>query len=427
MILLLFLLGAILLVCGVAIAYVSGAIAMLGFVVTGLGDFIAILPQAVFSQLDVFALMAMPLFILAGELMNRNKITDALIEFSMLLVGRVRGGLGHVNVLTSLFFAGISGSAIADAAALSNTLVPAMRERGYKTDYAAAITAAAAIIGPIIPPSIVMIFYGAIMGVDAASLFAGGIGPGLLLAVMLMAANLFFAYRDDHPAGVRPAPGARRRVVRRALPALSVPVVIMAGIVLGWMTPTEAAAVAVIVSGLIGILYRTLSRAVWRESVERTVELTGTIFIAMAAAAGVNLLATLTQLPVELAARITALGLGLQGYMLLLTLVLLITGMFLDTQIALSLMVPILAPVATHLGADPVHVGVMICITLSMGLITPPLGGVTMVTATITGVPYWRLVRATLPFVLLELLLLLVVVLVPDVSLSIPRHLGMMP
>jgi tripartite ATP-independent transporter DctM subunit len=216
-------------------------------------------------------------------------------------------------------------------------------------------------------------------------------------------------------------------VVRRALPALSVPVVIMAGIVLGWMTPTEAAAVAVVVSTLIGLLYRTLSRSVWRESVERTVELTGTIFIAMAAAAGVNLLATLTQLPVELAARITALGLGLQGYMLLLTLVLLVTGMFLDTQIALSLMVPILAPVATHLGADPVHVGVMVCITLSIGLITPPLGGVTMVTATITGVPYWRLVRATMPFVLLELLFLLLVVLMPDVTLFLPRHLGLMP
>ncbi len=427
MTLLAILIGAVLLALGVAIAYVSGVVAMLGFVAAGLADYIAVLPQAIFSQLDVFALMAMPLFILAGELMNRNRITDALIEFSMLLVGRIRGGLGHVNVLTSLFFAGISGSAVADAAALSNTLVPAMRERGYNVDYAAAITAAAAIIGPIIPPSIVMIFYGAIMGVDAASLFAGGIGPGLLLAVALMLANLVFAYRDSHPAGVRPAPGVRRRVVRRALPALSVPVVIMAGIVLGWMTPTEAAAVAVVVSTLIGLLYRTLSRSVWRESVERTVELTGTIFIAMAAAAGVNLLATLTQLPVELAARITALGLGLQGYMLLLTLVLLVTGMFLDTQIALSLMVPILAPVATHLGADPVHVGVMVCITLSIGLITPPLGGVTMVTATITGVPYWRLVRATMPFVLLELLFLLLVVLMPDVTLFLPRHLGLMP
>ena len=189
----------VLLASGLGLAYVVGATAVLSFFLTDHARYLAILPQKVFSQISVFALLSMPLFILAGELMNRGGVTKTLIDVSMAMVGRIRGGLGHVNIMTSVFFAGISGSAIADAASLSNTLVPAMQERGYSRLYAGAITAASSIIGPIVPPSIILIFYGAIMQTSVAALFVAGILPGLLLAAALFAMNSYFAVRDDHP------------------------------------------------------------------------------------------------------------------------------------------------------------------------------------------------------------------------------------
>lgn len=189
----------VLLASGLGLAYVVGGAAVVSFILTDNERYLAILPQKVFSQISVFALLSMPLFILAGELMNRGGVTKALIDFSMALVGRLRGGLGHVNIMTSVFFAGISGSAVADAASLSNTLVPAMEQRGYTKLYAGAITAASSIIGPIVPPSIILIFYGAIMQTSVAALFVAGILPGLLLASALFALNAYFAIRDDHP------------------------------------------------------------------------------------------------------------------------------------------------------------------------------------------------------------------------------------
>lgn len=411
---------------GTALAYVAGGAATLAFLASGHGEFLAVLPQKVFSQLNVFAFMAMPLFILVGEVMNRGGITTALVDFAMSLVGRVKGGLGYVNILTSLFFSGISGAAMADAAAVSNTLVPTMRQRGYSTEYASALTCAASIIGPIIPPSIVMIFYGAIMGVDVAALFAGGIGPGLLLTGVLMAANFFFAHRHNHPGGTSADRKPVIPTLRRAAPALLLPIIIMAGIVFGWMTPTEAAAVAVIVAIVIGFSFRLLNgRELWR-SAERTVILSGAIFVGLAAASGISFLATLTQFPAHITDYLTTLGVDATTYSLLLTLVFFILGMVFDVQIALALIIPVLAPIAVNYGIHPVHLGVMICVNLSMGLITPPLGGVMMVVSSIVGMGYWRLVKAVLPFLLIEVAVLLVIVLVPEVTLAIPRYLGLL-
>ncbi|MEP5361402.1 MAG: TRAP transporter large permease subunit, partial [Nitratireductor sp.] len=212
-----------LLASGLALAYIIGASAVLAFVATDNARYLAILPQKVFSQISVFALLAMPLFILAGEIMNRAGVTRALIDLSMALVGRLRGGLGHVNIMTSVFFAGISGSAVADAAALSNTLVPAMRERGYSATYAGAITAASSIIGPIVPPSIILIFYGALMQTSVAALFMAGILPGLLLTAALFALNAWYAWRDDHPRLERGEAPAFGPTLVGALPALSLP------------------------------------------------------------------------------------------------------------------------------------------------------------------------------------------------------------
>lgn len=419
-------LAAILMLAGTGIAYVVGAVSVATFVLTDHAAHLAVLPQQVFSKLDVFALMSMPLFILTGELMNRAGVTRALIEFAMLLMGRLRGGLGHVNILTSVFFAGVSGSAVADAAALSNTLVPEMRDRGYPVLYASAVTAASSVIGPIIPPSIILIFYGAIMGTSVPALFMAGILPGLLLAAALLALNAYVARRNGHPrmeAGEMPPFWA---TVTRALPALSLPAIILGGIVFGVTTPTEAAAVAVVAALGAGWFYGGLNRPALREAALATVRLSGSIFVILVAVAALGHLASLEQLPQRIAQGVQALGLGPWGYMVLLNVIFIAVGMVFDIPLALALIVPLLVPPAIAAGFDPVHVGMVVCFNLCIGLITPPMGGCLMVVSTVTRVPYWDLARAVLPFVAAEVAVLALLVAVPDISLLLPRLAGLL-
>ncbi len=347
--------AALLLGSGLAIAYVIGGAAVLAFIASDNARYLAILPQQIFSKIDVFALMAMPLFILAGELMNRGGITGALINLSMAIVGRVRGGLGHVNIMTSVFFAGISGSAVADAAALSNTLVPEMQKRGYSLTYASAITAASSIIGPIVPPSIILIFYGALMGTSVTALFLAGVVPGLLLAGALILLNSFFAMREDHPR-VEPAdmPPFFPTLVR-SLPALSLPVIILGGIVFGWMTPTEAAALAVFTALGAGWFYEGLTWPSVLEGLQRTAMLSGSIFIIICAVSALGYLGALERIPEWISGAVDRLGLGPGGYMLVMNVIFLLAGMVLDIPVALALLVPLLAPVALAQGVDPVH------------------------------------------------------------------------
>ncbi|MBT5917302.1 MAG: TRAP transporter large permease subunit, partial [Alphaproteobacteria bacterium] len=298
-----FILGAgfVFLMCGTAIAYVIGASSILTYVLNDQARYLAIIPQRIFAQIDVFALMAMPLFILTGDIMNRSGITRVMIDFSMALVGRMKGGLGHVNILTSVFFAGISGSAVADSAALSNTLVPAMVEKGYDKTYAAAITAASSIIGPIIPPSIILIVYGALMQTSVAALFIAGVIPGLLLAFALFGVNFFFAHRDDHPGGKTEVVPKLWPSFVKAAPALTLPIIIVGGIVVGLTTPTEAAAVAVVTATIVGRLYGGINFEVLWGAVQNTARLTGSIFMILSAVATLGYIAGLMQWPQMLA------------------------------------------------------------------------------------------------------------------------------
>ena len=407
-------------------AYVIGALAVSIFLLTGQGEHLAIVPQRIFSQLDVFALMALPLFILAGEIMGRGGVTRALVNFSMSLMGGVRGALGYVNIITSVFFAGVSGSATADAAALSNTLVPAMKEQGYTARYAACITAASAIIGPIIPPSIIMIMYGALMETDIAALFAAGIVPGLLLAVVLMMANGVVARRQDHPRGKPLALKTTLAAARYALPALALPVVILGGIVFGVTTPTEAGALASIAALAAARVYGRISLGMIAESLRRTVILTGSIFMLIAAASLVSYLAALSGLATELSEIVTQSGLQGRLYLFSIVAVLLAFGMFTGVRIGLFLVVPLIVPEAIAQGANPVHVGIVVCLSLTLGLITPPFGPVLMVVSSVTGVPYGQLAKGTTGFAVLIVALLAVIVLVPELSLWIPRQAGLL-
>ena len=418
-------LALILLVCGLALAYTIGAASVVAFFATDNTRYLAILPQQIFSKIDVFALMAMPLFILAGELMNRGGITSALINLSMALVGRVRGGLGHVNIMTSVFFAGISGSAVADAAALSNTLVPEMRAKGYTNEYASAVTAASSIIGPIIPPSIILIFYGALMGTSVTALFLAGIVPGLLLAVALFMVNGFYAWRDDHPRLTREQAPRFLPTLRNSAPAMLLPLIIVGGIVFGLATPTEAAAVAVFAALGAGAFYEGLTLNAEVESLRRTATLSGSIFLLIAAVAALGHLGALERLPEAIAALVTDLGLGPIQYLILLNVVFLVAGMVLDIPVALALLVPLLAPVALAQGADPVHLGIVLCFNLCIGLVSPPLGGCLLVVSAVTGINYWRLARTIVPFVLAEVAVLALLVAFPDLSLALPRAFGL--
>ncbi len=416
---------ATLLASGAALAYVVGALGNIGFLLSGNARYLAVLPQRIFSQIDVFSLMAMPLFILTGELMNRSGCTRALVDFSMSLVGRFKGGLGHVNIMANIFFAGISGSAVADAAALGTTLIPAMKEKGYSPRYAGAITAAASIIGPIIPPSIIMIFYGAFMQTSVGGLFMGGIVPGLLLGGGLMAGNTYFAHRRNHPGGKgEPMPRIGASFLRAA-PALMLPVVILSGIVFGVVTPTEAGALAAILAGTLGFFYEGMDLNKLRESFRETAILSGSIFMVLTAAACAGWVASLEQVPQGVGNLVNELGLTGVRYLLLVNLVFLIAGMFMDVPMALALLVPIFGPTAMAQGIDPIHLGVVLCLNLTIGLVTPPIGGCLLVISAIARENYWVMARETIPFVVIELVVLLAITFFPGVVLILPRIMGL--
>ena len=422
---------------GAAIAYITGATAVLSFVAADATRYLAILPQRVLSQLDVFTFLAMPLFILAGELMSRGGITRALIDLAMLIVGRFKGGLGHVNVATAIFLSSMSGSAVADAAAITSALVPEMERRGYSRDYAAALTVASSVLGPLIPPSIVMIFYGALMNVSVAALFAGGVLPGLLLASGLFAFNAFSAHRYDHPGGRGADMPPVLPTVLRSAPALLVPGILLSGIIFGIVTPTEAAALAVVAALVISFVYSRLEPGAsmrsafaslsshFSSSLERAAILTGAIFVILFAAAIFGYLVAIQNVPETVLHLVESAGMSGMQYMLLITLVFLLVGMFMDNTMALVLLVPLLIPAAIAGGADPVHLGVVTCLNLTIGLISPPIGGSLMVVSTMSGVSYLRLSRAILPFFVMEVGILLVLVLFPEITLYLPRQAGL--
>jgi tripartite ATP-independent transporter DctM subunit len=409
---------------GAALAYVVGAGAVLSFIASDNVRYLAVLPQRIFSALDVFALMAMVLFIMTGEVMNRTGVTRYLIDFSMSLVGRFKGGLGHVNIMTSIFFAGVSGSAVADAAALSNTLVPAMRQQGYSNRYAGAVTAASSVIGPIIPPSIILIFYGAWMQVSIGGLFAAGILPGLLLGLALLMANGIFAHVQHHPGGRGTAVPPFFPSFVKSIPALMLPTIILGGIVFGIATPTEAAGVAVAAALAAGFIYGGVSFKVVRQCLERTAILTGSIFIVLAAAACAAYVGSLEQWPQQIAKLAVDSGITGVSFLLLINLIFFIAGMFMDVPMALALLVPLFGPAAVAQGVHPIHLGIILCLNLTMGLVTPPLGGCLIVVSAISGENYWKLAWTTLPFIAAEIVVLLVITLIPSISLFLPRVLG---
>ena len=382
--------------------------------------------QRMFAGVDSFPLMAVPFFILASELMTAFGLTATLLRFANDLVGHIRGGLGHVNVLVSMFFAGISGSALADAAGPSAIVMRMMRRAGYDKHYAGALSAATATIGPIIPPSILMVIYAiSDSRVTVAGLFLAGILPGVLLGVALAAANhIISAKRGYRDRETRVSVAEVSRSGFAALPALMLPVVILGGILGGFFTPTEAGAVASAYALILAVCMRVATvRAIYDVFVRAAVTTSSVLMIVSMASIFAWLLAYL-QIPQTLAASISGLTDNPLGVMILLAIFALICGLFIDTLPALIILTPILSPIAHQFGIDPLQFAMMLVLNLAVGMVTPPVGPVLFVISTVGRLRIEAVSKAVLPLLAAEILVLLIVILVPEVSTAIPKFFG---
>lgn len=387
---------------------------------------IVLLYRNVYEGMNSFPLMAIPFFMLAGELMNRGGISARIVGFAQAMVGHFRGGLAQVNVVDSMLFAGISGSAVADVSALGSIIIPQMEKKGYARPFAAAITAASAIIGPIIPPSGIMIIYAYVMGESVAALFLAGIVPGVLIGIALMITIKLMANRYRLPAAQPRASWADAgRAGAAAFWPLLTPVLLMGGILTGVFTPTEAAAVAVGYSFVISIL--VLKTLTWRDIpgvLTRAGITSAVVMLLVGAAMAFKTVAALAHTPELLAAGLLGLTENPLVLLLLVNLLLFIVGMFLDAGPAIIILGPILAPIFTQMGVDPVHFAIVMVVNLTVGLLTPPMGLVLFATSAVSGLRVETIARAVLPFLAVEFLVILLITYIPAISLTLPRLAG---
>jgi tripartite ATP-independent transporter DctM subunit len=391
------------------------------FVATGQRISLIVLPQTMFAGLDSFILLAVPLFLLAGNLMSATSLTSRLIDCAAAWMGGLRGGLAHVSVVTNLVMAGMSGSATADAAATASLMVPAMRSAGYSAAFAACLNAAAATLGPIIPPSITMLLYASLANVSVARLFLAGIIPGIVVAAFLMAYASWRGRRDGL-ASSRPATwGECWRSTLRAMPALVMPVVIIGGIVSGVCTPTEASAIAVFYALVVGLALREINLALLRDVLRETSVATGVVMLMIAAA---NVLSWLLIID-GVGARIATLFEPLRDSPFLalglINLILLAAGTVLEPFPVLMLFVPVLLPIVKGLGIDLVHFGVVITLNTTIALITPPVGASMFLVSRIAKISIEQFSREIMPLFFVLLAALCVISLIPAISTFLPR------
>ena len=416
----------VLMVLGMPIGFALGVAGVIGLYDMGGGMFLVQGPSKVFNGLTVFPFLAMPFFILAGEIMNHIGITSRLVLFAQALVGHFRGGLAHTNMLASVFFAGLTGAATADAAAFGKTLVPAMVERGYRRDYACAVTAAGSIIGPTIPPSGLMVVYGSLMGVSIGGLFAAGILPGLMICLICMTVIAVTARSKNLPKNERRASLLEIwKIFKSSITALIMPLIILGGILGGIVTPTEAASVAVAYALFIGIfIYRALTFADFFKMLIRTARVTGVIFIIIAFASILGWWLSFNRIPQEVASLV--LSLSSDPYMVIFMIValLLMIGMVMDINAILIILAPVLVPLTVQIGMDPIHAGIIFVLALNISLMTPPVGACLFVLSSVTGEKLEKIAAQLWPFLLAELGVLFLFAFWSDLALAIPRLLG---
>jgi len=416
----------VLVVFGMPIGFAIGLAGVIGLIDMGGGSFLAIGPSKIFNGLNIFPFLAMPFFILAGEIMNGTGITTRLVKLAQVLVGRFRGGLAHTNMLASVFFAGLTGSATADAAAFGRTLVPAMVEEGYERDYACAVTAAGSIIGPTIPPSGLMVVYGSLMGVSIAGLFAAGILPGLVICAVCMGVIVIGGKRENLPQALR---GASLKEVWQtfvsSLTALAMPVIILGGILGGIVTPTEAASIAVAYALFIGaVVYRTLTFKQFYAMLVRTARITGVIFVIIAFAGVLGWWMSFERIPQLMAETVLSLSDNRYAVIAIIIGLLLVVGMVMDITAILIILAPVLVPLTEQVGLEPIHAGIIFVLALNISLMTPPVGACLFVLSSVTGERLERISVKLMPFLIAEVAILFVFAFWEDAALLLPRLLG---
>jgi tripartite ATP-independent transporter DctM subunit len=380
--------------------------------------------KTTFDGLNSFPLLAVPLFILVGVMANRLGIADRLYDFCLASLSRVRGNLAYVNIGTAVGFSWMSGSALADVAGLGKIEVPHMVKAGYPYRFAAGLTASSALISPVMPPSIPAVIYAATAAVSTGALFAASVVPALLMAVGLCVYVFFWTAR--HP-GFASVPFDRQRFQRAAIGTIGpafVPVILLGGILSGTFTPTEAASVAVLLMLVLGLAYRTLTVRVLVQALRETAVITGSIGLILGSAALLGLILTRAHVSRDVAGLLTSLSDEPWVFMILVNIVLLILGTAIDATAVILVTVPVLLPIATSLGIDPVYFGVVMIINLMIGLLTPPVGSVLFVTSSVTGQPVEEVFRGIVPFLVPLIAVLVLVSAFPAIALWLPGVLG---
>jgi C4-dicarboxylate transporter DctM subunit len=407
---------------GVPIALALAVACAAYLLLTGKSELLLAFPQHMVAGVDVFVLLTIPLFILAGNMMNAGGITDRIVDASRAMVGHIRGGLSLVNVVASMLFGGVSGAATADSSALGSVLIPAMEKEGYEKSYAAALTAVTSVMGPIIPPSITMIIYGVLTRTSIAKLFLAGIVPGLLLGFFLMVYAWLVARKRGYPVSPRPPRKVRAKAIGRAAPALFLPIIILGGILSGIFTPTESAAVAVIYAFLISaFLYRTLNIRNIGKPLSDTIVLTSSIMLIAGVAKMVGVVFAYDDIPGQVAKVLLSISENKFVLLLLINIFLLVLGLFLEPLAAMILSLPVLVPIALQIGVDPVHFGIIVVLNLVIGLVTPPVGLCLFIVCGISKVSLEDVSRAALPMIGICILVLMLVTYFPELVLTIPN------
>jgi tripartite ATP-independent transporter DctM subunit len=417
----------VLIVIGFPVGFGAGVVSAIGASLY-FGDLFdprvsSMLARLAFAKVDNFLLLAIPFFLLAGRLMNTGGITNRLFGFVSLTVRPLKGGLGHANVLASMIFAGMSGAATADAVGLGVVEMKAMLDEGYPRDFSAAITAASSLIGPIIPPSIAMVAYAVQAEESVGAMFMGGIVPGCMMAAAFMFYVAFVSFRRNFPSGTFPRPAELIRSFVRAFFPLMTPVIIVGGIYAGIFTPTEAAAVAAFYAMVLGlIVYREYGLKHLLKEIRGTMIDSAVIMLIIAFTSAFGVVMIRGQVPSEMANFLARLTDNPQMLFLLFILFWLVVGFFMAQTPAILILTPILLPTAEQFGIDPIHFGVVMTLTLTLGLLTPPVGMVLYALLRVTGVSFERLAFLSLPYIAISLGIVLLLVFFPQLVLFLPQH-----
>jgi tripartite ATP-independent transporter DctM subunit len=415
----------ILAILGMPIAFAIGVSSL--FAIWHQGMPLILIPHYMFGGINSFILCAVPLFILAGEIMLRAGLTKSLTDFAYLLVGRVRGGLGHTNIAGSMFFAGITGSATADTAAIGSIMIPSMVQKGYDKAYSTAVTIASSIIGPIIPPSLTFVIYALAVGqVSIGGLFMAGIIPGVTAGIAMMGVNYYISRKRNYERRTKPyLKGEARKIVTDSLMALIMPALIVGGIVTGVYTATESAAVASAYALIIGfIVFRSLKIQHLPDIFINSAKISAIFILLLATSNLFGFVLVTENVPNHLAGFLHSITQNKYVFLLILNILLLVIGCMVDLFPAILIFGPILAPISASYGIDPLHFGVIFCTNLLVGLNTPPVGSGLIIGAAIGGVSVESLVKEMLPFFLIQLLVLLAITYISAFSLFLPRITG---